>query len=302
MNKFFRDGEKFMLLYRFDYELDGVEEKFYKDIGSLFFDGTTMSSKSKARGCYKELYINEKPCGYAVSLNKADALKKYSHLLSDTKRMFMDEFQSETNHYTSDEVSKLMSIHTSVARGHGEQVRYVPVYMCANPVSLLNPYYVALGVSSRLTKETKFLKGDGFVLEQGYVESADMAQRQSGFMRAFANEKYSAYSGQGVYLNDNEAFIEKPTGIGKYVATLKYNGTDYALREYGEQGIIYCDTRPDMTYPLRISITTDDHQVNYVMLKQNDIFFSTLRYYFDHGCFRFRDLRCKECVLTALSY
>ena len=74
------------------------------------------------------------------------------------------------------------------------------------------------------------------------------------------------------------------------------------MREYAEQGIVYCDDKADTTFPTRISVTTDDHQINYVMLKRNDMFITAMRYYFDHGCFRFKDLRCKEAVLKALAY
>ena len=302
VNRFNSGDGKFMLVYRFNYELEDCAEKFYKDIGNLFFKGTQMTSKRKANGIYHELYINDISCGYAVSLNSADQIKKYSHLFSDTSRMLFDEFQSETNHYCSDEVKKLISIHTSVARGQGEQIRYVPIYMLSNPVSIINPYYVELGISNRLTDQTKFLRGDGFVLEQGFVQSASEAQKSSGFNRAFARNSYVAYSAECVYLNDNQAFIEKPDGFGRYIATLKYNGTEYGVREYGELGIIYCDDKPDITFPNKISVTTDDHAINYVMLKRNDLFLSNLRYYFEHGCFRFKDLKCKEAVLKALSY
>lgn len=298
-----KDGNgKFCLVYRYNYELDEVADKFYKDISQLFFTGTTMTSKRRAAGIYHELFIDDESCGYAISLNGADQLKKYSHLLSDVNRMFFDEFQSETNHYCNDEIKKLISVHTSIARGKGEQIRYVPIYMCSNPVSLINPYYVELGISERLTDETKFLRGDGFVLEQGFVQSASDAQKESGFNRAFAKNNYVAYSSECVYLNDNKSFIEKPKGASKYLATLRYKGTDYAIREFGDYGIVYCDDRSDSTFPGKITVTTDDHEINYVMLKRNDFFLSNLRYYFERGCFRFKNLKCKEAVLKALSY
>ena len=63
-----------------------------------------------------------------------------------------------------------------------------------------------------------------------------------------------------------------------------------------------CDDRSDETFKMKITVTTDDHEINYVMLKRNDLFLSNLRYYFERGCFRFKDLRCKEAVLKALSY
>lgn len=302
VNRFIDKGEKFGLIYRYNYELDDITDKFFKDIGSLFFPTMTMTSKRRASGIFHELFLDEKSCGYAFSLNSADQIKKYSHLFNDIERMLFDEFQSETNHYCADEVKKLLSVHTSVARGQGEQVRYVPVYMLSNPVSIINPYYVEMGISERLRDDTRFLRGDGFVLEQGYVDSASKAQKESGFNRAFSKNSYVAYSSECVYLNDNKSFIEKPTGKGRYLATLKYKGTDFGIREFPEDGFIYCDDKPDATFNMKITVTTDDHEINYVMLKRNDLFLSNLRWYFERGCFRFKDLRCKEAVLKALSY
>jgi hypothetical protein len=302
INRFLDKNEKFGLLYRYNYELDDIVDKFYKDLGSLFFPAYTMTSKRRAKGTFQELFLNEKSCGYALSLNNADQIKKYSHLFSDIQRMIFDEFQSETNHYCDNETKKFISIHTSIARGQGEQVRYVPVYMLSNPVSIINPYYVEMGISGRLKDDTKFLRGDGFVLEQGYIESASIEQKNSGFNRAFSKNSYTAYSSECVYLNDNKAFVEKPAGKSKYLCTLRYKGSDFALREYTESGLIYCDDKADSSFLTRISVTTDDHNINYVMLKRNDFFLSNLRYFFEHGCFRFKDMRCKEAVLSALSY
>lgn len=302
VNAWKKRGEKFALIYRFNYELDDIADKFYKDISKLFFPGTTMTSKRRANGIFHELFIDDKSCGYGLSLNSADQIKKYSHLFSDVERMIFDEFQSETNHYCADEVKKLLSIHTSVARGQGEQIRYVPVYMLGNPVSILNPYYVELGISERLRDDTKFLRGDGFVMERGFIESASKAQLQSGFNRAFSKNSYVAYSAQNIYLNDNKAFVEKPEGTSRYLATLKYKGAEFAIREFAEAGIIYCDDRADYSFKTKITVTSDDHEINYVMLKRNDFFLGNLRYFFERGCFRFKDLRCKEAVLKALSY
>lgn len=300
VNRFLDKKEKFCLVYRYNYELDNCADKFFKDIRGLFFQEYNMTSKRMASGAYHELFLNGDSCGYAISLNNADQLKKYSHFLSDTMRMLFDEFQSETNHYCSNEIQKLLSVHTSIARGNHKQVRYVPIYMISNPVSIINPYYVELGISSRLKADTKFLKGDGFVLEQGFNEPASKAQKESAFNRAFASNSYIAYSSENVYLNDNLAFVEKPESIGFYLCTLKCDGTFYAIREYPQENIVYCDTKPDLTYPVKIAVTTDDHQINYVMLKKNDAFIRIMKDYFMHGCFRFKDLRCKEAVMKAL--
>lgn len=302
VNRFLDKGEKFGLIYRYNYELDDVADKFFKDLKGLFFPDKTMTAKKRAKGIFQELFINDKSCGYAIALNSSDSIKKYSHLFSDITRMLFDEFQSESNHYCPDEITKFLSVHTSIARGQGEQVRYVPVFMLANQVSIINPYYVSMGICNRLNDETKFLRGDGYVLEQGFIESASDSQKESGFNRAFKENNYVAYSSENVYLNDNYSFIEKPTGKSRYICTLKYKGNDFGVKEFAESGFIYCDDKPDSTFPMKITVTTDDHSINYVMLKRNDFFLSNLRYLFERGCFRFKDMRCKEAILNALSY
>ena len=302
VNRFIKRGAKFALLYRFNYELDGCDEKFFKDIKELFFPEYNMTAAKKMKGIYQELYLNEEPCGYAISINSADQLKRNSHLFSDIDNIIFDEFQSEQNHYCDKEVEKFISIHNSIARGRSKQSRYVPVYMISNPVTILNPYYVAMDISTRLQKDTHFLRGDGFVLEQGYNEKAAKALKSSAFNRAFGSSDYIAYSAEGVYLQDDLSFVDTPTGRGKYVATIRYAGIDYGVREYPELGIVFCDKSVDYQYPLKITVDTADHKLNYVMVSSNFILIQKLRYYFEHGCMRFKDLQAKEAILKALSF
>ena len=110
------------------------------------------------------------------------------------------------------------------------------------------------------------------------------------------------YASESVYLNDNIAFIEKPVGNSRYLATIQFEGKDYAIREYQDAGVIYCDDHDDETFKYKIAVTTDDHNVNYVMLKNNDLFISNMRYYFERGCFRFKNLLCKRAVMKLISY
>ena len=301
VNRFKKRGEKFAVLYRFNYELDDCADKFFKEIQSLFFQEDNLTSRRAAAGIYHELFLNDEPCGYAISMNSADQLKKYGHFFSDTVSLFFDEFQSETSHYCANEVRKFISLHTTMARGSGKQARYLPCYMCSNPVTLLNPYYVSLGISSRLQTNTRFLRGDGFVLEQGFNESASHALASSAFNRAFSADMYVAYATQNVYLNDSIAFIETPRGKNRYLATIRVDGQDFAIREFPEVGVVYCDRSVDTSSPYKVVVSSGDHNVNYVMLRHNDLFIQSLRWYFDRGCFRFKNIACKQAIMTAIS-
>ncbi len=302
VNRFKKNKTKFMLLYRYNYELDSVSDKFFKEIKNLFFPASDMESKSCMKGIYHDLFIDGEHCGYAVSINSADQIKKNSHLFADTDIMLFDEFQSESGHYCPNEIQKFLSIHTSVARGGGKAVRRVPVIMISNQVTILNPYFVALGISERLRDDTNFLKGHGYVAEFGFIENASQEQKSSGFNKAFDGHAYITYSSENVYLLDSKAFIEHPSGKNLYLCTLRFDGKDYAVREFAENGYLYCDDRADSQFPNRIVVTTDDHNINYVMLKRNSIFLGGLRSAFEMGCFRFKDQACKNVILQALAY
>lgn len=302
VNRFKKQGKKFCLLYRFNYELTGCADQFFKDIGHLFFKGDEMTEVKRANGVFVELFLNEQPCGYCISLNFADQIKKKSHLLSDVDSILFDEFQSENNHYCDEEVSKFMSIHTSLARGGGEQVRYLPVYMISNAVSIINPYYLSLGIADRLKTDTNYLKGDGFVLEQGFYQNVANAQKASGFNRAFKNESYLKYAAQNVYLNDNLNLIERMQGLSDYIVTIKKNDRFYGVRRFTDTGLFYIDNRADETYPDKIVPNAVEQEQGYMLLGRSSLLMSSLRLAFERGYVRFRNQECKAVFFDLMKY
>ena len=294
--------KKFCLVYRWNYELSDCADKFFKDIQRLFFPADTMEEKRRANNIFVELFLNGQSCGYCVTLNNADALKKFSHLLSDVDLMIFDEFQSENEHYAPNELNKLLSIHTSIARGNGEQVKRVPLYMLSNKVSIINPYFLSLGISDRLKDDTKYLKGDGFVLEQSYIEEVANMQLDSAFNRAFKNEDYVAYAAQNVYLNDKQTFIDKPSGFSTYIATIKHMGKDYSVRLYPKENIYYMDNSIDKDFNVKLTFNAASHQEEYVMVGMSSPYVAFFKRVFARGLFRFKNQECKHVFFEILRY
>lgn len=302
VNRFKKNKEKFILIYRFNYELTECADKFFKEIGRLFFPNDEMTEKKHANGIFVELFLNDVSCGYCISLNYADQLKKYSHLLADASCMLFDEFQSETDHYCPNEVEKLISIHTSVARGGGEQVKYMPVYMISNAVSIINPYYMSLNIADRLQKDTKYLRGVGFVLEQGYYENVSQEQTASAFNRAFSGNKYVSYASENVYLLDASCMIEKMTGNSEYVATVLADGKYYAIRQFTEQGLLYIDNSADQTYRIKFTINPNEQDGGYELITTASFMFYTLKQYFTKGKVRFKNQECKSVFFNLMKF
>jgi hypothetical protein len=195
-----------------------------------------------------------------------------------------------------------MSIHTSLARGGGEQVRYLPVYMISNAVSIINPYYLSLGIADRLKTDTNYLRGDGFVVEQGFYQNVAEQQKASGFNRAFKDESYLKYAAQNVYLNDNLNLIEKMQGVSDYIVTIKNNGKFYAVRKFNDTGLFYVDNRADETYPDKIVPNASEQDAGYMLLGRSSVLMAGLRMAFEKGYVRFRNQECKSVFFNMMRY
>jgi len=305
VNQFLKKNKLFCLEYRFCYELDDVPDKFFGDIKGLFFPEYDMDMKKCGSGTttiYSELYLaknggEHEKCGYAVALNQADQIRKYAHKLNDSSVIIMDEFQSESDHYCPNETAKFQSVHTSLARGGGKMSRYLPVIMMSNPVSLLNPYYDLFDVAPRIVDNAKFIRGHGWVLEHHFNESAAQAQSESRFNVACAGSDYAKYASQAVYLNDNKSMIGKKTGRNTYVATIRYKGDCYAIRQYDDG--YYVDDKPDLTYGFKVAVTPNDIGQGYTINPR--IFLSVMTDVFNSGHFMFKNLKCKEALFKLLS-
>ena len=57
VKRFLEHGEKFGLIYRFNYELTDVADKFFRELKQLFFPDQDMTSKNRAKGIYHELFL-----------------------------------------------------------------------------------------------------------------------------------------------------------------------------------------------------------------------------------------------------
>lgn len=299
---FLSKGSKFVRLYRNGAQLKNCGEAFFKDIGFIYYPNYKFETELIENNFYSVFKLNGSICGYAVSMNAADKVKDQAALFNDVSQIWLDEFQSETSHYIVDEVHKFKSIHDSIARGKGKQVRYVPVYLTGNPITLLNPYYTALSIPDRIRSNTHFIRGNGWVMERYFNENAGKSRAESAFSRAFGNDQYNSYTTKGSYLNDSSAFIEKLSGKSRYVCTLKFASSEYAIRFFDELGYAYCDKSVDPSYPIKIVVETADHETNYVMLKKSSYLLDNLRYYFEHGSFRFKNLACKQAIISALAF
>lgn len=224
LNGALKENHNFMMFSRKKTEVDAVCESFFADICQDYKVSDTFTYQKFNGGLYTQLYFNNKKVGYCTYINGADAIKRISPMFYDVDRMYFDEMISESGEYLENEVTKIISIHTSIARGgkSGKKVRYVPFIFVGNSCTALNPYFSALGVDVRkIHKDIKYYKGDGFVIGFDRNKYAAKELRESGFGRAFAKSSYLQGSiDNSMYLDTNEFILKNIPSGSKYILSI----------------------------------------------------------------------------------
>lgn len=301
LEDFKKTGKQVALIYRHSYELNACGSIFDDVIRSYPELGTSITTVSYAKGLFYEMIMDEKTLGFALTLNNPDAIKKYSPLFADVDMMIFDEYQTETGKYLPKEIDKFQSLFLTVARGGGKQSRHVNVFLLGNNVTLMNPYYIQFGIHKRLRSDTKLMRGNGWVAEFGFNESASQEIRSNAFFQAFKDEGYMAYSTENVYLSDSSIFVGKISGRSKYLFTILHENTTYGVREYYDKGIMYISKQPDNSCKQVITFKASDHNQNTMMLSHYSYLWKNIKEAYQKGWLRFDDIKTKSDIFDILA-
>lgn len=300
LEDFKKDGKQFGLIYRHKYEISSSAELF-DDIQRMNPElRGDITSVSYSGGLFYELRMDDKTLGWSFSMNSPDALKKHSPKFSQITQMFFDEYQTESGKYLDKEIEKFQSLYLTIARGGGKQARHVDIYMCGNNVTLMNPYFIKFGIHKRLKDDTKFMRGNGWVAEFGFNQSASNAIKSNSFFQAFKDEKYMAYSTENVYLSDASIFVGKISGRSKYLFTILHESTLYGVREYYDKGVMYISKQPDNSCRQVITFKASDHNANTMMLSHYSYLWKNIKDAYAKGWLRFDDIQTKKDIFDII--
>lgn len=294
-----KDGHQFALLYRNINEVKGASQRL-TSILEGFRKGVKFSEALLAGGAISEIYDkSDKLCGYAFALSGYEKVKKNSNVFKDVSQILFDEFLNEDNHYLTNEVNKLISIHTSVARAPHQPVRYVPVYMVSNKINIMNPYFISLNIIQRLQPRTKKLRGDGWVLEILRNKELQDKLKTSAFNRAFAKEAYMGY-----ITDENNKYVNEMVDVGKlkgdkqYVVTFVQNNDKFGC--WHSNGLYYFSHSIQPSFKRIIGVELSDR----ILTPMTDIDYKMLimrfKLAFEKGKVRFEDGLCKQMFINYL--
>lgn len=293
VKRFLNHGEQFLYVRRYDNELDSVSG-FFGDIQFVFPDVDFLVKGRK-------FYINGEYAGQAIALSLAYKVK--SSTFVDVTTIFYDEFLPENNRYLKNEYNMALNLYQTVARGGGEMVRAgVRFVFVANHVSLYNPYFS--GIGARIMPDSKYIKGDGWVVEIFQNDSVkDEILKLGGVSKLLLEGEYGQYANQGKFLLDNDAFIEKMEEKGsRYVLTIRYDGQEFGVYQFSDHFHISSKVKKD--FPYRYTFSNDDHRLDYVLISQwrNDPIMVQLKLFYENSKVLFTSQKAKNMFLEVLNY
>lgn len=245
-----KNGYEFAYIRRYKTELKKSVPKFFKAlIENNEFPDHTLYTKGDT------FYLDDVPIGYAMTLSTAQSLKGTN--FSKVKFIIFDEFIIEKGqqHYLPNEVENFLGLVETIAR-----MRDVKIFMLANAVSSVNPYFLFFDISLPYNNDIKTFK-DGLILVQ-YMKNEEYrkAKRESNFGKLVSGTEYESYAIENQFRLDNKNFIEKKTGTSKCSFSFKYKDNIYGVWFDYNIGKIFVSQ--DYNSKLCFSCTLEDHSPN----------------------------------------
>lgn len=290
-------GKRTVMFFRYTYEVSNAHS-VYTDVVNQYAWGEKLKSVKIVNDLLYEMFIDDESIGYAMRLGNVDTLKKFSPLFADIEFCMMDEMQTESGKYLKKEVQKMQSLLWTIGRGGGIQKRDILTCLIGNPVSILNPYFIALGIHTRYSDNTHFLRGKGWVAE--FNINKEVVKQSNGSSDIFDTD-YNDYATDGTFLINADSFIQKPEGKSKYLFTIIYDNILLGVREFLNDGIIHISNKPDSTCNTILAFKASDHNQITILLKRASYSFSFIREAFEMGNLRFSDMKTKNIIFEILA-
>lgn len=251
---FLNTGKQTLFFYRTKAEIS-ASHFLYEDVLAIYPSYgiervvTKKVVQDLVTGVYALINGEEKLIAFSVYIKKPDRIKKFSPMFRDVELGIFDEFLVEDEkEYLDNEVTKIQSLCISIGRGGGKQSRPFLLYLLSNKTNICNPYFVNLGIIGRIQDNTRYIRGENFIVEFSRNESAEKAISDNTLVRALAgnDNTYINYAmGEGELLSVNDDIVKKFRGKNRYFATVFIDDFALSVREFYEDDAYYISKKID---------------------------------------------------------
>ena len=293
---FLRNGYQFIWVRRYDTELREAKRGFFnaiqndqdlhKEFGEIKYD--VIGDK---------VFINDKEAGKFIPLSISLRFKSTEY--PEVRNIVFDEFIIEGGalHYLPDEVGQLFSLMETVFRHRDNNNR---VILIANAVKFTNPYFIHFRIKP-FDKEFLHLKDRSVVVQMYYNEDFKQYKDETRFGKLIGGTDYYNYAVMNKFSDDTNKFIEKKTDVSIYRCTIRYEGQDFGFWLDKSKGIMYASTKVDPYAPHKYSLSEQDHDINYYLIKNiRGTYMQEVFEMYKMGLLRFENIVVKSMVTQIL--
>lgn len=271
IRRFEKTGEQFVYLRRKGVDLDDACHR--KEGGDLFsdirhkgyFKGVELKVVADKSGGYN-FYYNDKVMGYGKALSTA----RRSTSLPLVKLIIFDEFLiDDTNPHdrylnSGNETFLFYNFYETIARG-----RDIPVIFLGNAFSMVNPYFIDLGIRIEKPEDNKIYKGKNWTMvlwkDDDYIKSREKTQ----FYQATKHSKFNEHAFDNTFYLDSTDFVKKRSKDSEHQFSLVYLGKTYGVWVDWEKGEYYVTTKGANTSRNKtISLSLADNKPNNVSIRR----------------------------------
>lgn len=249
--EFIKKKRQFVYIRRYKTELSKSFRKFF---APLIKNNEFKEHKLDYNG--STFLIDDEVAGYGMTLSTAQQLK--SSNFPDVYYIIFDEFliESGQGHYLKNEVNIFLGLIETIARS-----RDIKVFMLANAVSEINPYFLFFDLHLPYNNDIKLFKNGLILLQYMKNEAYREAKKQTKFGQLVEGTDYEDYAINNKFTDDNKNFIEKKSGNSKFSFAFKYKGITYGIWIDYNNGKMYV-SKDYIKDCLIFATTTDDHSPN----------------------------------------
>ena len=288
IKNFLKNGKQFMYIRR--YKTDISKEKinlFWSDIENKY-----PEHKFTIKG--KNAFIDGKLAGHFVSLSTSLNLKSVP--FPNVTLMCYDEFiiGGGSQQYIKGEVTLFAELMSTVIRKRND----VRVFLLANNVSMVNPYFTYFNVNPKPNERFTLAKNGELVVEISTSDDFIQEMKETKFGLLFKDTHYSDYAIENKSLLDTDTFIEVyPLKECIPVCSITYDDKKIQIWLQKNNGNYYCNEKIVET-SINFSLTSNDHnEKSFLKTKlTNYPFFNNCIKAFQIGQIRFSNQLVKQTM------
>lgn len=253
INRFIKYNEQFIYMKRYKTDIKGTNEFF--DAVAKEFPNHTFKIKGK------ELYIDDKLCGWVMALSTWQSVK--SREFPNVCTILYDEFlleKASKQSYMQDEPKALLNFMDTVIRNR-DNARCICM---SNAVSIVNPFFLYFNLIPDINK--RYNAYEDCVIE--IPDSVDFTDERikTRFGRLISKTDYGNFALGNEFVNDSQVFIEKRSKDSKYVFGTMYKGMVMGVWVDVEAGIMFLSSEFDPSNKKMFALTSDDFTENTMLM------------------------------------